>query len=420
MKKIYILLILCIIATIAKAAEYAPGDVPNVQLKDSTQLVSDPDNLLDVASKNAINANLRAIRSATTSEPVVVVIGSMPGDYDIDTYATELFELWGLGKKDKDNGLLVLVAVDDHDYVLRTGRGMEVALPDMICGRIGRNIIVPAFRENQYGQGLAEATAEIQKVVTNPKYRDDLVSSEKQHAAADDIDWADIFKFYLIFSLFYTACLGLITLNNLHKQKGKPGYDKYMAIRQLKSISAYSAIFTLGLPLLVYLPLHIAMHRWRDGEHKCPNCKTPMHKIDEVHDNDYLTPAQDAEERFDSVDYDVWVCPTCNEVDIYPFNNPNSHLTKCAVCGARTERMMRDRVLRQPTERYEGQGVKEYECLHCHNRRAVPYSIAKLAPTVIIAPGIGGRGGGGGFGGGSFGGGFGGGSTGGGGFSGKW
>ena len=144
-----------------------------------------------------------------------------------------------------------------------------------------------------------------------------------------------------------------------------------------------------------------------------------MNKIDEEHDNDYLTPAQDTEEKLNSVDYDVWVCPNCGETDIIPFDNADSEYSVCPLCGSKACYLVSDRVIRKPTTRREGQGVKTYYCKNCHQKSQKPYDIAKVPvpPVVILPPGGGGGGGfGGGFGGGSFGGG----ATGGGGASGGW
>ncbi len=176
----------------------------------------------------------------------------------------------------------------------------------------------------------------------------------------------------------------------------------------------------IGVPLVASLPLIITLYRWRNRTRRCPRCNARMRKLDEASDNAYLTEAQDLEERLDSVDYDVWLCPECGETDIYPFVKRGSAYKECPVCHARTERHTSTRVLRQPTTLREGIAQKTYACRHCGNIRTEDHAIPKLPPVVVAPIGGGRSGGGGGFGGGSFGGGFGGGSTGGGGASGGW
>ena len=81
----------------------------------------------------------------------------------------------------------------------------------------------------------------------------------------------------------------------------------------------------------------------------CSNCGARMNLVDEVHDNDYLTPAQDTEERINSIDYDVWLCPDCGETEILPYVQRSSDYTECPRCHARACRMVSDRVMRRPT-----------------------------------------------------------------------
>lgn len=411
---------LVLTAAVAMGAVYTPSQVPNVQLKDSTQLVSNPDGILSAGAVSAINAQLRDIRSKTSAEPAMVVIDDMADGYDVDNFATDLFQLWGLGKKDKDNGLLILVVKNAKKYAIRPGYGVEGILPDVLCARIGRNVLAPAFRKGDFDGGLLEASKQINTIMTDPDVRNELLSEDE----GDKFGFWDFVEMYIIFSVIVALGFLLYYLLKLHELKGKSDYDKYMALRGVKAPAGWASVLALGMPLIVYIPLSRKLDKWRNGPHHCPNCNTLMTKMDEERDNDYLTPAQDAEERLGSVDYDVWVCPNCNEVDVLPYSNPDSTFVECDNCHARAARLVRDRTLVQPTTRQEGVGVREYECLNCHHRMNRPYKIARREdPATAAAAGIiigslmgGGRGGGGGIGGGGFGGG----STGGGGASGGW
>ena len=112
MKKIlYIFFLVAIAAMSAAARTYSVADVPNVHLDDSTRFVSNPDGILSDATVAGIDAAMRDIRRTSSAEAVVVVVDDIEGG-DIDEFATDLFEKWGLGKSDKDNGLLILVAKD--------------------------------------------------------------------------------------------------------------------------------------------------------------------------------------------------------------------------------------------------------------------------------------------------------------------
>lgn len=415
------LVALCLfVFTSASGRDYTPQDVPNVQLADSNAYVANPDGILKDSTVARLNGMAAEIRSVSTAEPYVAVIGST-GGRDIDDFATELFGTLGLGKADKDNGILIVVAKDDRRAAIRTGYGLEGVLPDVTLSRILRRQAFPLFKEEQYDQGVIRTLSAIHSVLTDPENLDEIrsgIPDNRPGRAADD-DNVDFFTVYLILASMLAVAMLLIFLIVLNNNRGKSDFDKYLACEPLRAPYLALSFLGLGIPLIATVPLVIMLRHWRDRKRSCPNCGHAMVKIDEVHDNDYLTPAQDTEERVGSVDYDVWRCPECGELEILPYVNRKAAFTECEQCHARTARITGSHILRQPTTVSEGLGERTYTCLHCNHKMRRPYSIARLAPAVIVGGGSG-RGFGGGSGGGFSGGGFGGGFTGGGGASGGW
>ena len=413
-----LLLILALVCALTSAAKvYKVEEVPNVHIADRTRFVSNPDGIISPQAQAAADSTLSRIRSATSAEVVAVVIDDIDGG-DINTYANELFDLWGLGKKDNNNGVLLLVARDLRKAVIRTGPGVEGVLPDAVCGRILRNEMFPAFRRGDFDSGVVASVNAIAARLGDP------VAADEIRSELDDSDYSGAsgnspFIIYLIFSAVVACVIAIAFTGKLMSLKGKSPYDKYTAFENWRAPLLIASFAGLGIPLIVTIPFLLMMKRWRNRPRNCANCGHKMVKIDEVHDNDFLTPAQDSEERIGSVDYDVWHCDHCGETDIFPFVNKSMPLVECEYCHARTARLVGDHVIMQPTATREGVGVKEFKCLNCHNTMSKKYPIAKLPPIIILPPG-GGRGGNGGFGGGSIGGGFGGGFTGGGGASGGW
>ena len=422
MKKIlYIFFLVAIAAMSAAARTYSVADVPNVHLDDSTRFVSNPDGILSDATVAGIDAAMRDIRRTSSAEAVVVVVDDIEGG-DIDEFATDLFEKWGLGKSDKDNGLLILVAKDLRRAAIRPGYGLEGVLPDIVCGRILREQMFPRFKEGDYDGRLAAATETVHAVLTDPEAVDEIMSANADpdfnggKRADDDID---IVHIWLVLGCIIGAVLLLVFIMKLQSVKGKPAHEKYMAMENLKPLYLALTVFGLGLPIVASLPLVIMLRRWRNTPHKCGRCGSQMQKIDEVHDNEYLDGGQDLEERLGSVDYDVWRCPSCGETDIEQYVQRGTPYHQCERCHAYTSRLARTRVLRQPTTLREGEGVREYNCLHCGHTTSERFALPVLVAPVVVGGrgrGFGGGGGFGGFGGGSFGGGH----TGGGGASGGW
>lgn len=112
--------------------------------------------------KSALEQKLRSYWDSTTTQ-IVVMIRPDIGDYDKASYAFELGNRWGIGRKDKNNGVVVLIKSEapDRGIFIATGYGTEGALPDITAGRIIRNTMSPYFRQQQYYEGINAGVDEI-------------------------------------------------------------------------------------------------------------------------------------------------------------------------------------------------------------------------------------------------------------------
>lgn len=412
----YILLTLISLTALAAGAR-SIDDIPNVQLRDSTRFVSDPDGYMSAEAIALADSLALDIRRATTAEVVAIVVKDLDGE-DIDRYAIDLTEKWGIGKSDKDNGVLVLVSIDDRQAGIYTGYGVEGIVTDMRAGRIRRDIMNPSLQKGDYGGAIVNTLRALNEIMTEPDAANELRSAEPNKRASES--YGDFFRIYLILGAVAFVAMTIIALIAFTSTRGMERHERFNRLNRLTVPFIVATVAFLGIPVLAWLLLMLLKKRVRRSVPSCPNCGHKMRLIDEVHDNDYLTPAQDREEQLNSVDYDVWLCDNCGTTEISPYVNDKTAYQTCPNCGARTEQLIGNSVVRQPTTTSEGIGEKTYICHNCNNRRHQAYRIAKLAtPPVVILPG--GIGKGGGFGGGGFGGGgFGGGSFGGGGSSGGW
>lgn len=425
----FFLLVAILRVFVAGAVDYTPEQIPNVQRTDSTQYVSNPDGILSPASVAQINATLRNVRHLSTAEVAVVAVDNISGG-DIDRFATDLFELWGLGKSDKDNGLLVLVVKDLRRAAIRPGYGLEGVLPDITCGRIIREVMAPDFARGQYDAGMVASVDAISSILTTPEAIEEIRSGEGDYnAARADSEGEEIFHAYLVLCIVAACALLIWFLLMLRQNRGRDRHAKYEAMARYLPIFLVVSFLCMSIPLPVAIVFLILLKHWRNSPRICKACGKKMVKLDEVTDNKYLNPGQDLEERLGSVDYDVWLCPDCGETDIEPYVNNSSSYKECPRCGVRAYALRRQRILRQPTTGQEGLGVNEYHCDACGYDHDDNFQIprrqdnsAAIAGAVLgaAAASRGGFGGGGFSGGGFGGGGFGGGSTGGGGASGGW
>ncbi len=107
--------------------------------------------------ENGLNSFLRDLEAKTGAQAIVLTVKSLDGE-DIDGFSLRIAEQWKLGRKDKDDGLLFTIAIDDRKYRFEVGYGLEGILPDSFVGSIGREHLVAHFRKGDYSTGIASAT----------------------------------------------------------------------------------------------------------------------------------------------------------------------------------------------------------------------------------------------------------------------
>ncbi len=110
-----------------------------------------------------LEQKLAAFNASTSNQIAVVTVKSLEGDY-IEHYSAELFTAWKIGTKERNNGVLLLVAVNDHKVRIEVGYGLEGALTDSISGKIIRDDIAPAFKQGNYYGGIDKAVTSIIRV----------------------------------------------------------------------------------------------------------------------------------------------------------------------------------------------------------------------------------------------------------------
>ncbi|MCX5749529.1 MAG: TPM domain-containing protein [Candidatus Saganbacteria bacterium] len=126
--------------------------------------VNDYADVIDASSEAMMRQVLIRLEKKTSAEVVVVTVKSTQ-PMDIDTYAVELFNKWGIGKKALDNGVLILMSKDDRRIKIETGKGIEDVLPDGYCGRLIDEEIIPSFKQEHYGEGLYKCTIAVARKI---------------------------------------------------------------------------------------------------------------------------------------------------------------------------------------------------------------------------------------------------------------
>ncbi|MCE9648707.1 MAG: YgcG family protein [Parvibaculum sp.] len=140
----------------ASAAEFAPPKL--------TGRVVDEAHVLTGTDAANIEAQLAAHEKATGNQVVVATVGSLQGR-DIESYANDLFRAWGLGQKDKNNGVLFVVAPTEREMRIEVGYGLEGTLTDALTSQIIRDMVIPRFKAGDIPGGIEAGTGAILKVL---------------------------------------------------------------------------------------------------------------------------------------------------------------------------------------------------------------------------------------------------------------
>ncbi|WP_061235119.1 TPM domain-containing protein [Leptospira weilii] len=117
--------------------------------------ITDTTSTLTNAQKSSLTDTLIAFEKRKGSQIAVLIVGST-GDWAIEEYAVKVFETWKLGRKGIDDGILIVVAIQDHKTRIEVGYGLEGTIPDAIAKRIIEEFMIPRFREGNYFQGISD------------------------------------------------------------------------------------------------------------------------------------------------------------------------------------------------------------------------------------------------------------------------
>lgn len=126
--------------------------------------VTDEAGLLSTEVKDRLEARLKALEEAKGAQLAVLTIQSLEGEV-LEEYSLRVAETWKLGRKDVDDGILLLVAVDDRKVRIEVGYGLEGILPDASCRRILDETILPEFRGGDFESGIEAGVEQIAKTI---------------------------------------------------------------------------------------------------------------------------------------------------------------------------------------------------------------------------------------------------------------
>ena len=336
--------------------------VPNPRTTNASW-VSDPSRHLAATTVDSLNSLIATLSRETGTEIAVVAIDSTSG-YEPFDVALALHRMWGVGQRGRDNGIVVLWVPTQRAVQVSVGYGLEGVLPDSRVGRVRDQTIFPAFRRGDFDAGMLAGVAEIA-----------LIAREEKDARG---------------STMSTTNPPPNVQRAVERDPGSSSVGRKTGVI-VGSIGG-------GLALLGGAA-GVARYR-RRRPRKCPRGHGLMVRLDEQADDAHLDRGQQLEEKLESVDYDVWLCPTCQYALTIPRRAWFSSYSTCKSCTRRTLETKTRTLIPATTSHAGSQEVTE-RCHNCGQTR----TYTRVIPRITQSSGSSGRSGGGGGGGSSFGGG---------------
>lgn len=301
-------------------------------LPDYTELyVNDFAGLIPDEDAQIIRNKLKELKKARDIEFTVVTINSMTDyghDGPIEPFATALFNKWGVGNAQRNDGVMMLIALSDRHMRIEVGSGYGLT-KNAPMQEITDDVIIPRFKRDAYLDGI--------------------------HHGVDYV----IHEVAGVWPGEYDANTAERLFGGVKRTADRLGL-------WLLAILAPLA----GVPLMLY-------RRWKRYHPRlCPVDGSKMELLDEEWDDTRLQDGQIAEERLKSVDYDVWHCQNCNHVTIEAYKSWFSRYGACRSCGFRTVEGVTTIVTPATTS---STGLKriDYSCHHCNDSWSATHTIPR-------------------------------------------
>jgi len=206
-----------------------------------TGYINDFAKILDSTWIQTENTALKTFETKTGAEFAVVTVPSLGGD-TVENYAVKLFEEWGIGKKGKDNGILILISQADRAVRIEVGYGLEGTITDADSNRIIQNQMIPNLKASNPAGAITNAISEIETKITGEPSNISPTSSQTLPYASTPITHTNtkdvssgfgivISNFAMIFGVFIAAAVGV--RENAKNKKDKTNKDKSKKKRKL-------------------------------------------------------------------------------------------------------------------------------------------------------------------------------------------
>ena len=187
-----------------QAKEYTVQEIPMVPLQDRTRYVSNPDGILSPSSVATMDSILYALEQKTGIQTLVVAVTGIEGG-DCFDFTHRLGQEWGVGQKERNNGLVILLSTDERCIQFATGYGLEGVLPDAICKRIQSRYMVEHLGKDDWDAGMVAGIRAVNGY---------LDGSMENIGGEEEDDTAILYLLAFIFGCVIFSCLIVAIFGN--------------------------------------------------------------------------------------------------------------------------------------------------------------------------------------------------------------
>lgn len=305
----------------------------------------------DVAELNRLGDTVHAREGA---EMAIVTVPTTAGAGHRD-FATRLFNHWGIGDRQRNNGVLIFVAVNDRAAEIILGRGIDSDADVAKSDGVMQGEMIPRFRRGENAQAVLAGAFSCAQVFFG-------VTLERRmppDAATTPVE-------------------GMPAVSERWQPTSRVSAAARGRVGAVGGVPLPAAVGGAGLfGVAAWLG---ARAWWRRRPRRCGRCSMTMSRLDEQSDDTHLAASERLEERLGSVDYDVWLCPGCGGVDKVRYGRWFSRYSRCAQCGSVTTSQARKTLIAATTSSTGLVEIHEH-CENCSHQRTYTRSTPRLSSS---------------------------------------
>ncbi len=320
--------------------------------QDNGGWVTDMADVLSDRTETELNNLITNLEQTNGTEIAVVTVPETTPAESPKAFATELFNYWGIGKAEEDNGVLFLVSTGDKRVEIETGYGIESILPDAQVGNIIDTKVTPQYKKGNFDRGTLDGT---KAIITA------LDSSTLSKSALNESKSGNWSIFLILIGIGLTSVAQAI--NWLQKRQGKVFVNPQANTTSLK--------------------------RSDNREIHCAKCRQPMERVQDIE----LSKAQKAAQKLGSVSFRGYKCPSCSNINsqsIIAFISNSSRYRICPHCDELTVTRT-ETTLKKATRHSKGKVLISDRCYCCDYSQEKTINTPRLRPPSNRGGGSGGN-----------------------------